>query len=50
MSWTDITDNGRVYSMAHLQPFTHVYKVDERDITVHFTFGGNGRNLPPTNL
>ncbi|RMV89907.1 hypothetical protein [Pseudomonas amygdali] len=39
MSWTDITDNGRVYSMAHLQPFTHVYKVDERDITVHFTFG-----------
>ncbi|GBH13570.1 hypothetical protein [Pseudomonas syringae] len=39
MSWTDITDNGRVYSMAHLQPFTHVYKIDERDITVHFTFG-----------
>ncbi|EJN39335.1 hypothetical protein ACOQNQ_10565 [Pseudomonas juntendi] len=39
MSWTDITDNGRVYSMAHLQPFTHVFRVDESDITIHFTFG-----------
>jgi hypothetical protein len=34
-----ITDNGRVYSMSHLQPFTHVFRVDEVDITIHFTFG-----------
>lgn len=39
MSWTDITDKGRVYSMSHLQPFTHVFRVDEVDITIHFTFG-----------
>lgn len=39
MSWTDITDNGRSYSMAHLQPFTHVVRVDDCDITIHFTFG-----------
>lgn len=39
MSWTDITDNGRVYSMSHLQPFTHVFRIDEVDITIHFSFG-----------
>lgn len=39
MSWTDITDNGRVYDMAHLQPFTHTFRIDNVDITIHFTFG-----------
>lgn len=39
MSWTDITDNGRVYSLAHLQPFTQAFRIYERDITIHFSFG-----------
>lgn len=39
MSWTDIDDNGRVYSMSHLQPFAHVVRIDGVDITIHFSFG-----------
>jgi len=39
MSWTDIDNNGRVYSMSHLQPFSHVFRIDDVDITIHFTFG-----------
>lgn len=51
MGWTDITDDGRVYSMAHLRPFTRVFKIAEVDIAISFTFGfhcftdekGNGK-------
>jgi hypothetical protein len=39
MRWTDINDNGRTYSMAHLLPFTHALRIDDVDITIHFTFG-----------
>ena len=39
MSWTDIDNNGRVYSMSHLQRFSHVFRIDDVDITIHFTFG-----------
>lgn len=39
MSWTDITDNGRVYSMAHLRPFTRVFRIHDAEITISFTFG-----------
>jgi hypothetical protein len=39
MSWTEISDNGRVYDMAHLQPFTHVFRIEDVDITIHFSFG-----------
>lgn len=52
MRWGDVTDtDGRVYSLAHLQPFTEVFRIDEIDITITFTFGfhcftdekGNGK-------
>jgi len=52
MRWGDITDtDGRVYSLAHLQPFTEVFRIEEVDITITFTFGfhcftdekGNGK-------
>lgn len=52
MAWTDITDtDGRIYSLAHLQPFAEVFQIDGVAITIHFTFGfhcftdekGNGK-------
>lgn len=54
MRWTDITENdGRVFSLAHLQPFTQVFCIEGRNITIHFTFGfhcftdekGSGRRI-----
>ena len=52
MRWGDVTDtDGKVYSLAHLQPLTEVFQIDGVDITITFTFGfhcftdekGNGK-------
>ena len=52
MRWGDVIDtDGKVYSLAHLQPFTGIFRIEEVDITISFTFGfhcftdekGNGK-------
>jgi len=39
MNWKDIQAYGRVYSMEHLRPFSQGLEVDDRLVTIHFTFG-----------
>lgn len=39
MRWTEISDRGRRYCMAHLQPFTHMFCIDGRKVSIQFTFG-----------
>lgn len=51
MNWQDITDNGRVYCMSHLRPFSQSFTIGGSVIDIRFTFGfhcftdekGNGK-------